>query len=59
MKILNNTKKFGYLAFESFTSFDYYIKKLKFEFTLALLSRFLSKVIFVIFERKSELKSVI
>ena len=59
MKILSHAKKFSCLASESFISFDCYIKKLRFEFASALLSEFLRKVTFAIFERKHEPKGVI
>ena len=58
MKILSHAEKFCCLASESFTGFDCYIKKLRFEFALALLSEFLRKVTFAIFEREREPKGV-
>ena len=58
MKILSHTEKFNCLVSESFTSFDYNIKKSRFEFALILLSRFLNKVTFALFERKHKPKSI-
>ena len=64
MKILNNAgepngsttymwdDEFYCLAAESFTGFDQYSKGLRVELALALLSDFLKKVTFAIFERE-------
>ncbi len=64
MKILNHAEKpngrttylwddkFYYLTAESFTNFDHYLKRIRVELALVLLSDFLTKVTFTIFWRE-------